>query len=306
MDDRSGFEVQGHRGARGLRPENTLAGFELAFDLGVSSVETDVHLTSDGVPVLSHGPSMTGAVCTQWPSPQLISRLTLAKLRLYPPDDGDPGFPDQRADIGPLARQFAQDRGIDPLGIPTMSELFAFAADYAEAPGRLAGKTPAQQQRTRRVVLDFELKRKPFWPQHIGDTFDGSTAGTLERRVVEEVQRAGMLDRVRIRSFDHRTLRAIRALEPGLPTAALMAQTAPVRPGDLLEAAGATMYCPHYHFVDAEVVRQVHEANKRIVPWTVNGSPEWQWLVDWGVDGITTDFPDQLLKWLRKRRIPVS
>ena len=104
-----------------------------------------------------------------------------------------------------------------------------------------------------------------------------------------------------IRSFDHRSLVAIRNLEPGLQTAVLIAHTAAVRPGDLLEATGALMYCPDYQFVDAEVVRQVHEVDKLIVPWTVNELPEWQRLVQWGVDGITTDFPDQLLAWLTAR-----
>jgi len=291
-----GFEVQGHRGARGLRPENTLSGFELALDLGVSSIETDVHLTRDGVPVLCHDPTIGGAA-----SPLFISHITLAQLRLCPPVENDAGFPEHQADVGSLARHFGNERGIDPLGVLTMSELLAFAAAYSDEPGKLAGKTPAQQQMARRVVLDFELKRVPYLPGNIGDTFDGRTAGPLERRVTEEVRSAGMVDRVRIRSFDHRSLRAIRELQPRLPTALLIHHTAPVRPGDLLEAAGAAMYCPDYQFVDAEVVRQVHEADRAIVPWTVNEPAAWMQLVEWGVDGITTDFPDRLLDWLTRQ-----
>jgi glycerophosphoryl diester phosphodiesterase len=309
MSDRPAFEVQGHRGARGLRPENTLCGFEVALDLGVSSIETDVHLTHDGVPVLCHDAAITGRLCSPAPVESLpISGLTLAELRGFRVDRSpDPQrFPDQVAEVGPFARTFADARGIDPLGIPTMSELLAFAVDYTEEPGKRAGKNPAQQQKVRRVVLDFELKRVPYLPANIGDAFDGTTASILERRIAEEAITAGMLDRVRIRSFDHRCLWAIRELESRLQTAVLIANTAPVRPGDLVDAAGAELYCPDYNFVDAEVVRQVHAANKRIVPWTVNYPPEWNRLVKWGVDGITTDFPDQLIKWLRKRRIPVK
>lgn len=309
MSNRPAFEVQGHRGARGLRPENTLSGFELALDLGVTSIETDVHLTRDEVPVLFHDAAITGRLCTPAPAEPLpIRALTLAELRGFRVDrNPDPQrFPDQVSEVEPLARAFADARGIDPLGIPTMSELLAFAADYSEERGKVAGKKPAQQQRARHVVLDFELKRIPYLPANIGDAFDGSTAGTLERRVIGEVQTAGVLDRVRIRSFDHRSVRAIRELEPRLQTAVLIANTAPIRPGDLLEAAGVEMYCPDFHFVDAEVVRQVHDVDKLIVPWTVNEPSAWKRLVDWGVDGITTDFPDQLLKWLRKRGIPVK
>jgi glycerophosphoryl diester phosphodiesterase len=111
--------------------------------------------------------------------------------------------------------------------------------------------------------------------------------------------------RVRIRSFDHRSLRAVRELEPRLQTALLIVHTAPARPHDLLEAAGAAVYAPDYQFVDAAIVQDVHAAGKRIVPWTVNEPPEWHRLVQWGVDGITTDYPDRLLKWLRQRRITV-
>src|SRR4051812_17069566 len=125
MVDRAAFEVQGHRGARGLRPENTLSGFELALDLGVSTIETDVHLTRDGAPVLSHDPTLHGVTCPQSPTPVYICQLTLAQLRLYPVDPArDQGlFTDQTADVGPLTRAFADTRGMDPFCIPMLAEL---------------------------------------------------------------------------------------------------------------------------------------------------------------------------------------
>jgi glycerophosphoryl diester phosphodiesterase len=292
------FEVQGHRGARGLRPESTLAGFECAFDLGVSSIETDVHLTRDGVLVLHHDPMIRDSAGT----PLYVSQLKLADMRACPLLGPDPAFPDQRAEVGTLAQQFAEARGLDPVGIATVADLLAFAAEYAECG---AGKSPAQQDRSRQTILDLELKRVPFHPEFTGRPFDGRSASDVELRVVEEVQKAGMAERVRIRSFDHRSVRAVRALEPRLQTALLLSHTAPVRPGDLLAAASADLYCPGYLFVDAEVVDQVHTAGKRIVPWTVNEPFAWDRLVQWGVDGITTDYPDQLLKWLSDRGVPV-
>jgi glycerophosphoryl diester phosphodiesterase len=299
MPPRTGFDVQGHRGARGLRPENTLPGFELALDLGVSSIETDLHLTSDGVPVLLHD-----AVLPTAGGPRPVSGLTHVELRAYRVD-GNPHalhFTEQRADVGPLARRFADERGIDPYSIPTLAELFAFVADYAGEPGRFAGKTADQRRRARCVILDLELKRVPFRPEAIGDRAEGA----LERRVVEEVEQTGVLDRTRARSFDHRIVRLMGELRPGLPTAVLIANTAPVRPAELVQAAGAAMYCPDYLFVDAEVVRQVHDAGQTIVPWTVNQPDEWERLLSWDVDGMTTDFPDRLLGWLRQRGVPVA
>src|SRR5713226_7104401 len=106
------FDLQGHRGARGLKPENTLPAFEVAFDLGVTSVETDVHLTRDGVAILTHDGSIHSRFCRLLPgstapdpaSQPLVSSLTLAQLRGYRADrNPDPGrFARQDAIVTPL------------------------------------------------------------------------------------------------------------------------------------------------------------------------------------------------------------
>src|SRR5690242_7285091 len=123
------FNLQGHRGARTLKPENTLPSFEAALDAGVHSIETDVHLTRDGVAVLCHDalvgdppcvPIRPKAVAPSGSLP-LVSHFTLAELRGYRADrNPDPRrFPDQDAAVTPLARMFAEQHGIDPYNIPT-------------------------------------------------------------------------------------------------------------------------------------------------------------------------------------------
>src|SRR5919108_6406677 len=111
------FNLQGHRGARGLKPENTLPSFEAALDAGVSSIETDVHLTRDGVPVLVHDALLAGAGPSA--AAVAVSTLTLAELRrLRVAENPDrKRFPRQRADLDPVARRFAQERGLDPYGV---------------------------------------------------------------------------------------------------------------------------------------------------------------------------------------------
>ena len=300
------FNLQGHRGARGLRPENTLPSFEAAFDAGATSIETDLHLTRDGVAVLYHDALLRDPPCTPTPGPfLLVSRLTLAELRGYRAvRNPDPyRFPDQRADVTPLAQWFAQERGLDPYAIPTLDELFQFAASYAGELGRQAGKSDQQRERVRDLGFDLELKRVPFHPEIINDRFDGTAPGVLEERVVEAVRRAGVTARTTVRSFDHRCVRFLRRLEPGLTGAVLIAETAPVAPAELVERAEAQVYCPGYLFVDAEQVRQLHAAGVRVLPWTVNEPEHWQRLLDWGVDGITTDVPDRLAVYLRQRGI---
>ena len=134
------FELQGHRGARGFRPENTLPSFEFAVDAGVDAIETDVLLTADRVPVLCHEPILHERLCRLLGSavpPPLehpwMSRLTLAQVRCYRADvNPEPGrFPRQEAIVTPLAALLAGEWGIDPFGIPTVADFFAFVQAYA-------------------------------------------------------------------------------------------------------------------------------------------------------------------------------
>ncbi len=307
------FDLQGHRGARGIKPENTLPSFEAAFDAGVTTVETDLHLTADGVPVIYHDAVLSERLCRQLPGNTgpdpagrpLLATLTLAQLRGYAADrNPDPQrFPAQQAGVTPLAKIFAEHHGFPPFTPPTLAELFAFAADYAGEPGRLAGKSPEQRDRTRQVRFDLELKRVPYRPEWMGDSFDGSAPGLLERRTVEAVRAAGRVERTRVRSFDHRSVRAVRSLEPALTTAVLIADTAPVNPVALVQEAGASIYCPGLEFLDELQVRQCHATGIKVIPWTVNEPAEWRRLLAWGVDGITTDYPDRLAAFLRQRGV---
>jgi glycerophosphoryl diester phosphodiesterase len=308
------FDLQGHRGARGLKPENTLPSFEVALDLGVTTIETDVHMTGDAVPVLYHDPVVHDRLCRLMPGAGApdpacrppVSTLSLAQLRGYRADrNPDPRrFPEQDAGVTLLARLFAEQHHIDPYTPPALADLLAFIEAYAGELGVQAGKMDAQRARVRDVVrIDLELKRVPFRPGVIGDAFDGSAPAVLERQVVDIVRRAGFLQRTTVRSFDHRSVRAVRQLEPGLTTAVLVAGTAPLAPADLCRQADAQAYCPDVEFVDESQVRQLHAEGVRVVPWTVNDAANWARLLDWGVDGITTDFPDRLAALLHTRGI---
>ncbi len=307
------FDLQGHRGARGLKPENTLPSFEVALDLGVTTIETDVHLTRDGVPILSHDPMVSerlwrplpGVTLPNSAGHPLISTFTLAQLRLYQADvNPDPTrFPQQDASPTPLARLYAGRHGLHPYVPPTLADLFDFVHAYSGELGRIAGKTPAQQGKARHTRLDLELKRVPFYPMVIGDEFDGDAPGVLEHKVVETILSSGMLERTLVRSFDHRSVRALRRLEPGLTASVLTAETAFLDPGDLALQSDAQIYCPDYRFLDLAQVRLAHTKGVRVVPYTVNQPEEWQRLLAWEVDGVTTDFPDRLASWLTERGI---
>ncbi len=307
------FELSGHRGARGLRPENTLPSFEAALDAGVRSIETDVHLTRDGVPVLIHDARVTPhhfrpAQGAQVPHPTTlppVAGLTLRQLQDYRADrNPDPRrFPDQEPVITPLASLFAESSGSEPYAVPTLGQFLAFVEAYVGEPGRTSGKSDQERARAGQVILDLELKRVPFRPERIGDTFDARQGGLLERQVLQVVESARLAGRTRVRSFDHQVLVAVHGVEPGVQTAILVARTAPFAPAEMVRAAGAGVYCPDFEFLDERQVKQIHAAGYAVIPWTVNDPEDWNRLLDWGVDGITTDFPDRLAALLLKRGI---
>ncbi len=298
------FDLQGHRGARGLKPENTLPAFETAFDLGVGSVETDVRLTRDGVPVLYHDARVGERLCRLVPgsaapdpaSRPAVSDLTLAQLRGYRADRNPdpPCFPEQDAAVTPLAAWFAAERGTDPFAPPTLDDLFAFASAYGGAAGERAGKSEARRQKAREATgFRLELKREPFR--------DGP--GPLVRLVVESVRRAGGAGRTAVISFDHRCVLEARRLEPRLAGAVLTANTAPVSAAALARQADADAYGPEFEFLDERQVREAQSEGVRVVPWTVNEEADMRTLLRWGVDGIATDYPDRLAALLREHGV---
>lgn len=307
------FDLQGHRGARGLKPENTLPSFEVAIDCGVTSIETDVHLSRDDVPVLSHDAHLNERLCRSAPGlhaiaparQPLIRSLTLAELRCYRADrNPDPvRFPDQDAEVTPVVRLFAEQRGLGPYALPTLADLFAMVAEYASELGAKAGKSERQRQTARQLRFDLELKRLPFRPEYIGDGFDGTAPGLLEQRIAEAARAAGVIERTTVRSFCHRSVKVLRELESRLMGAVLLSGTAPVDPVQLVRSADAQIYCPECEFLDPLQVRQLHAEGIQVLPWTVNDPEDWKKLLGWGVDGITTDFPDRLARFLAERQV---
>jgi glycerophosphoryl diester phosphodiesterase len=296
------FDLQGHRGARGLAPENTLPSFELALDAGVSTIETDLHLTKDGHAVLFHDECISQRLCTPAPpSVRLVATLTLAELRRFQTSTNpEPArFPQQRPLVTPVAALFCQARGLSPFAIPTLSDFIEFTQAYAGAPGQQAGKTAEQRQRAAQLRFDLEFKHVPWNPEFLSDP------GRLEGAVLATVQSAGVVEHTIARSFDHRAVRALKEMEPRLTGTVLIANTAPVDPARLAKEALAHVIGPDYHFVDEDFVRRAHDGGVKVIPWTVNDPDAWAKLLAWGVDGMTTDYPDRLAAFLKERGVEV-
>jgi glycerophosphoryl diester phosphodiesterase len=286
------FDLQGHRGARGLAPENTLAAFAKALKIGVTTLETDLAVTKDGVIVLSHdrvlNPDIVRGPDRAWLEARgpAIWSLTLAELR--------------RFDVGRInpatkyARQFGQQTPVDGARIPTLAELFELV--------KASGKSPR---------FNIETKLSPEAP---GETPDSET---FVRLVVEAVRGAQVGNRTTLQSFDWRTLRIATRLAPEIETVCLTHEPtlrdradangrrpspwlAGLDPMDyagsiprLAKAAGCGTWSPRFTEISSASVAEAHALGLKVVPWTVNAEADMARVTDMGVDGLITDYPDR-------------
>ena len=295
------LELHGHRGARGLAPENTLAGFAEALAIGVSSLEMDLGVTADDRLVVLHDsrldPAITRDAAGRWlqpPTPPVRS-LTLEQLRRYDVGRIDPA--------SAHARRWPEQRPRDGERIPTLAEVAALV--------RASGN--------RTVRFQLETKLDPHQPALT------APPELFARLLVEEVRRLGIADRVTVQSFDWRTLKTVQALAPEIATACLTVQQRRLdnlergRPGpspwtagldleaiggsvpDLVEAAGCRVWSPAWEDLHLLSLAEAHSLGLAVVTWTVNDPAVMEGLVDGGVDGIVTDYPDRLRELMRRK-----
>lgn len=298
------FDLQGHRGARGLRPENTLAAFAFALATGVTTLETDLAVTKDGVLVLSHDPYLSPDLVRTPDGKRLaekgppIHSLTLAELKRYDIGRLNPG--------SAYARQFPEQRPEDGQRFPTLAELFALV-----------------QTHSRPARLNIETK---ITPDNAGDTVD---ADMFARLTVEAIRSAGLAGEATIQSFDWRPLVAAKKLAPEIETVCLTIETenndtvrrraespSPWLAGfDLraydgslpraVKAAGCGTWSPFWRNVTAASVRESHALGLKVLPWTVNDPRDMTRLIEMGVDGLITDYPDRGRRVMADKGIPL-
>lgn len=295
------FDVQGHRGARGLLPENTLPAFERALELGVSTLELDVGVTRDGAVVVSHNAYVSPSICQHADGRRiagevgpLLRDLTLAQLREY--DCGS---------LNPNAERFPEPPRESRPGatMPLLAEVFELVARSGDA----------------EVRFNIETKLSPGDERTLpADAFVASVLGVVREQ--------GVASRVSIQSFDWRALTLVKRSAPEIETVALLARDTfepawldGLRPAEhagviglLRAAAGAPAVLSPYwqmllpHQREAAIsVRDLQAAGFRIVPWTVNDAETMRIMLSLGVDGLITDYPDRLLEVLRSESIPV-
>ena len=294
------FDLQGHRGARGLAPENTLPAFERALAIGVHTLELDVGLTRDGVLVISHDPRLNPEITRgadgrflDGPGP-LIHHSTLAELQRYELGRIQPG--------GRYAAQFPDQVAVDGTRMPTLAALFALV----------------QRSGNGALRLDIETKVSPLAPA------DTATPEVMARALIAEIRRAGLAERCTIQSFDWRSLQLVQREAPEIATAYLTAQqrwldnlaadadgSSPWTAGFLLrehgsvprlvKAAGGRLWSAYFNDLDAAKVKEAQALGLQVLAWTVNQPADIARLLDMGVDGLISDRPDRVRSEMARR-----
>ena len=294
------FDLQGHRGARGLLPENTLPSFQKALELGVDTIECDMAITKDGVVVIHHdlllNPDTTRGPDGNWLGSRgpAISALTFEELqkydvgRLRPGTEYSKSFPDQQA--------------VDGTRIPRLSDLFDLV--------KKSGNT--------QIGFDCETKVSPRYPTLTLPPEE------FARRVIAEIRKHGMQERMMVQSFDWSTLQVIQREAPEIRTMYLtsngtlapadgfnparwLAGFTPAVHGSVpaaVKAAGGRIWAPNHATLSAALLAEAHAKGIIVIPWTVNDPETIASLLAMGVDGIISDRPDLVQVELRKRMQP--
>ncbi|MDR7083623.1 glycerophosphoryl diester phosphodiesterase [Arthrobacter ginsengisoli] len=297
-NERNGsVDLQSHRGGRGEWTEESLAAFATSLKLGVTTLELDTHLTSDGKVIVWHDDTIQADKCRD-------------TAEATPGDAGFPYVGDRVAELS-LAQIRTLDCGFIQLkGYPEQ--------DVIE------GNRIAELKDVFQLVRDADAQKVRF---NIETKVESSQIGgegmvALTNAVVTEIQASGTADRITLQSFDWSSLNLTREIAPELPLVALSSGDAWLQigqpgaspnlggididtyGGSLAKAAAAQGYdavSPTFRSVTPGMIAEAHELGLPVIPWTVNTTADMERLMDLGVDGIITDYPTRLRTVMEER-----
>lgn len=316
LPQKTHFDLQAHRGGLGLTTESTLEGFATAIEMGVTTLELDTQVTEDGAVVVTHDRQISATKCRdtgpafagdpEYPYVgDYITHLTLAQVQTVECGYQQlPGHPRQEVVTAPMVE---------------LKDVFALVESY----------------RAKQLTLNIETKVEAGAPEQT------APRETFVRRVHEEIVAAGMRDQVTIQSFDWGALMAMHELDPSMPLVALTNYDflqvgregaspwlggidADDFGGDFVRAAasidGVVALSPVHGFpqngvvgqegyrfyVTEDMVARAQGLGLEVIPWTVDDRATMEALIDMGVDGIITDYPDVLREVMADRgmRLP--
>lgn len=268
------FDLQGHRGARGLLPENSIPAFLKAIDLGVKTIELDVVVSKDSQIVISHEPFFSAEICLNSQGDSIkkeqekkynIYQMTLAEIQKFDCGSiGNPRFPEQKKQ-----KTFK----------PTLREMVLAVEKYLN------------DKQLKPFFYNIETKSTPE-----GDSIFHPAPAKFAQLLYDEIKALKILDKVYIQSFDVRTLQVFKKIDEEIPLVLLIENKNSLQ--DNLEKLGFTpsVYSPYYQLVTPDLVKQAHERGMKVIPWTVNEEKDMENMKKMGVDGLISDYPNRFKK----------
>jgi glycerophosphoryl diester phosphodiesterase len=298
------LDIQGHRGARGLAPENTLPAFARALAIGVTTLELDCAVTRDGVVVVSHDPAFNPDIA-RGPDGKWLEEPGPAIWSL---DFGDI----QRYDVGRInpasdyAKRWPEQRPVEGTRVPRLADVFALV------------------KKSGNETVRFNIETKVF-PEEPGLT---TTPEDFTRKLIAAIRAGGMERRAAIQSFDWRTLQVVQTEAPAIPTVYLTVEkgfmdaiqrdkpSSPWTAGfhvsryggsipRMVKAAGGAVWSPYHAETARDQVKEAQALGLKVVVWTVNEPADMRRLIEWGVDGIISDRPDLLRTTAGEMGVPL-
>ena len=272
LDGEASFDKEGHRGCRGLMPENTIPAMINAIGLGVTTLEMDVVFTKDGQAILSHEPFFNHEITTK-PDGSEIDAMNETEYNIYKMNYDEVKLFDVGTKINsrfPLQEKMKVSK-------PLLSDVIDAVAE-------------AMMTRRRPMPLfNIETKTTPETDNlfHPGPE---RFVDMLMKIIIDK----GIEDRVTIQSFDFRTLKYLHQKYPSIKTSMLVEELDNRSFRKQLDDLGftPTVYSPAVGLITESLIKNCHDQNIKIIPWTVNDKARIEELKKMGVDGIISDFPD--------------
>lgn len=264
------LDIQGHRGARGLMPENTIPAFKRAIDEGVSTLELDVVITKDQQVLVSHEPYMSSSICSK-PDGEPVGKDESKDLNIYQMNYG------QVADFDCGSRGNSRFPMQEKMAVskPLLTDMIKAAEAYAKE----KGVDP--------LNYNIEIKSSPK-----GDDVFHPEVPEFSKLVHDVIESYLPKNRYTLQSFDFRVLQYWHEHYPEVVLVALIENMKSVEKN--VESLGfiPQIYSPYHKLLNKKKVEDIHEMGMKVVPWTVNTKEEMENLIEIGVDGIITDYPD--------------
>ncbi|WP_338235813.1 glycerophosphodiester phosphodiesterase [Persicobacter diffluens] len=267
------FDFEGHRGARGLMPENTIPAFIKALDLGVTTLEMDVVISKDKKVVVSHDPFLSHEITTT-PEGKSIREKNEETYNLY-----DMNYKEIKTfDVGKKKHpRFPRQEKLTVFK-PLLSEVIKAAEHHVKDTDR------------NEVYYNIEIKSREEW-----DDIHHPRVGEYCELVVKTIQDYLPTERVMLQSFDIRALQYLHEYYPEITLAYLIENKKSEK--ENLDNLGflPDVYSPEYILLKKKNIEDLHEMGVKVIPWTVNERKDMEELIEWGVDGLISDYPDLLM-----------